>query len=203
MSENPGRQYEDAYLWLPEDRAKLDQLQEALNAALSIADTLAAAPRAMSQDSPAEAARAAAVELDEFIKGAKARARVVRMVALPRTPWRALKAEHPIRMVETREKDAEGVETVTEKPHQIDEIRGFNVESMADALVPESIDASEFRNAAEKEAFLEGLSEPDFDTLYGAALKVNVAGFTPPKAEYSSRIDRIIAEISMSPDPSD
>lgn len=201
MTDEPTRQYEDAYLWAPADRVRLEELQEALNSALNNASAMSGAPQSMGDDSPNDAAREAAAELDAFVEEAKTRARVVRMVALPRKAWRSLKAKHPIRMESYTKKDAEGNEETVERPHKLDEVRGFNVETMADDLVPESIEFDGSNSA--RDAFLDGLSEPDFDSLYGAALKVNVAGFTPPKAEFSSQVDRIIAAISNSPDPSD
>lgn len=203
MTDEPTRQYEDAYLWAPADRVRLEELQEALDSAINTAAAMAAsdAPQSMADDSPNDAVREGARLLDEFVTEAKTRARVVRMVALPRKAWRALKAQYPIRMESYTKKDAEGNEETVERPHKVDEIRGFNVESMADALVPESIEFDGSNSA--RDTFLDGLSEPDFDSLYGAALKVNVGGFTPPKAEFSSQVDRIIAAISNSPDPSD
>lgn len=212
--ETPARQYEDAYLWTPADRLRLRELHEAMHSATITAVQAASsreaasdAPKTMDEDPSTEThaaelvARDAASELDEFITEAKTRARVVRMVALPRKPWRALKESHPIRMVETKTKDAEGVETTAEKPHQLDAVRGFNVETMADDLVAESIEF-DGSNAA-RDAFLDSLSEPDFNSLYAAALNVNTGFFTPPKAEFSLHLDRIIAEILNSPDPSD
>lgn len=201
MSEDPTRQYEDVYLWTPADRIKLEELQESLNSALAAGAAQGEAPRALCDESPNEAARESAAQLDTFVAEAKTRAHVVRMTALARRPWRALKAKHPIRMESHTTKNAEGVEETVERPHEVDQLRGFNVESMADDLVPESIAFD--GNATARDAFLDGLSEPDFDSLYVAALKVNIAGFSPPKAEYSSQVDRIIAAISNSPDPSD
>ncbi len=201
MTTEPTRQYEDVYLWTPADRVRIEELREVLNSKLTTANALSDAPQGMADDSPTAAPREAAVELDAFVEEAKSRANVVRMTALARKPWRSLKAKHPIRMVEVKSKDAEGNEVVTEVPHKIDEIRGFNIETMADDLVPESIEFD--GNTSARDTFLDGLSEPDFDALYGGALKCNVGGFTPPKADFSSQVDRIIAEISSSHDPSD
>ncbi len=201
MTEDLTRPYEDVYLWTPADRVHLNELQEALDSAFAAAGAQADAPVLMSDESPNETVRELAAELDVFVTEAKTRARVVRMTALARRPWRALKAKHPIRMVSHTTKNAEGVEETVERPHVVDEARGFNVETMADDLVPESI-AFE-GNTTDRDAFLDGLSEPDFDSLYVAALRMNAAGFTPPKAEYSSQVDRIIAAISNSPDLSD
>lgn len=198
MPDEPSRQYEDAYLWTPADRVRLAELREAISSAVTNtqARVAADAPKSMAEDSPSETLREAAAALDAFVVEAKARARVVRMVALPRRKWRAMKDAHPVRMVETKTKDAEGVETTTEAPNASDEQYGFNIDSIADDLVAQCASAVDAD-------YIESLSEPDFETLYAAALRVNVGGFAPPKAEFSSQVDRIIAAISSSQDHSD
>lgn len=197
MPDEPSRQYEDAYLWTPADRVRLAELREDLSSVVNTASAMAMAdaPQTMDED-PSTELRAAAAAIDEFVTEAKTRARVVRMVALPRRKWRAMKDAHPVRMVTTKTTDAEGVEKSTEKPNEADEQYGFNVESIADDLVEQCASAVD-------SDFIESLSEPDFDTLYAAALRVNVGGFAPPKAEFSSQVDRIIAAISSSQDHSD
>lgn len=210
MSDEPTRQYEDAYLWAPADRVRLEELREDMTSALNRATELAKvprrgdAPRLMSEDRPepdaqdaasSEEIREAAAALDEFVSEAKTRARVVRVVALPRRRWRALKDAHPARMVKTTTKDAEGKDVESEKPHEVDEGHGFNVETIADDLVPECV-ADAFSSKPAVDAFLDDLSEPDFDSLYAASLRVNAGGFAPPKAEFSLHADRIIGAIS-------
>lgn len=204
MSE-PTRQYEDAYLWTPADRVRLAELREDLSSVVNTASAMAMAdaPQTMDEDAPEAELRAAAAAIDEFVTEAKSRARVVRMIALPRRKWRALKDAHPVRMVTTKTTDAEGVESSTEKPNEADERHGFNVESIADELVAECLDPSAFDTPGQRADFLDDLSEPDFDTLYGAALRVNIGGFAPPKAEFSSQVDRIIVAISNSHETSD
>lgn len=200
MTDEPTRQYEDAYLWTPADRVRLGELREEMASALQSAADSSGSAKSMADDS-SEDVRQTAAALDAFIEEAKKRARVVRVVALPRRRWRALKDTHPVRMVKTITKDDDGNDVDIEKPHEVDEVRGFNIETMADDLVPECVDG--FTSRAAVDEFLDDLSGPDFDTLYAAALKVNVGGFTPPKAEFSSRVDRIIDAISSSRDHSD
>lgn len=212
MPDEPTRQYEDAYLWTPADRVRLEELREDLQSSLQRAASLSIGdgPRTMGDErseaeehqlASAQEHRDAAAALDAFVEEAKSRARVVRVVALPRRRWRALKDAHPVRMVKSTSRDDDGNDVETEVPHEIDQVRGFNAETMADALVPECVAGFSSRAAADE--FLDDLSEPDFDTLYAAALKVNIGGFAPPKAEFSSRVDRIIGAISSSRDRSD
>lgn len=196
--DTPTRQYEDVQLWTMPDRARYAELSNEVQVQAQIAESQG--PRAMGDDDSAPVMSAKAMQ--EFIAEADTRARTIRVIALKRSEWRAMKAKHPIRVESKTTTDAEGNQTTAEVPHVLDSRNGFNVESVADDLVPASI-AADFPSAAARDEFIDDLSEPDFDDLYGAALRVNEVGFEVPKAGVSLRLDQIIGGISNSPSDSD
>ncbi|WP_181312463.1 hypothetical protein [Nocardioides campestrisoli] len=176
----------------------------------TIADDIADEDPTADADTSVEAAerdlREAAEEHDQFVTEAAERAVKIRVQALTRKQWRSLVAAHPPRTVmksETRE-DGEGneVQVPVETIHEDDEDLGFNTESMPDALVPASIAPGQFDTPADRDAFIDALSDPDFSRIYSVAVALSTRGGRSPKAQASSLADRIIGEISSLPAPS-
>lgn len=144
----------------------------------------------------------AAREYDDFMDGAVERAAKVRLQALPRSTFRAMVAEHPPREDVTKE-DQDG-ETVVVESFAEDHRYGFNVETLADALVPPSVIVEDqFADEAERDGFLDDLSDAEFSKVYSAAILLNQGGGPDPKVRLSSLLDRMSDETSDSPDPSD
>lgn len=148
-----------------------------------------------------EAAKAAAEAHDTFVNEAAERAAKVKVRALPRKQWRALKLAHPMRVIATPETktDATGTEVLvyTEQPHDDDQAYGFNTETMPDALVPPALDElGQFATPAARDAFIDGLSEPDFKRIYDWAVYLSDRSGRAPKAEASSLLAQIGAATS-------
>lgn len=192
---SPIRRTETVALFLNEDLARIAELAEVASSAIN-----SAGPRAMSEGDPVtDAAR----EYDEFVTEATDRARKVTLQALQRKQWRSLRAAHPVRMETVKEKGEDGADVVSERPNTEDEALGFDVDAMADSLVPASIAPNQFDTPADRDQFLEDLSDPDFSRLYSAAVRLNTLGSSVPKANLSSRLAQIIGETSNSLDLSD
>lgn len=159
----------------------------------------AAAPRRMAEESSvSEASR----EYDEYVEAALGRALMVRLVALGRKDYRALRNEHPPRMIP----DPEGQDRLV--PHDEDTAWGFNYLTFGDALLPKSIAeitcntpgiAPDASTPASIETFLDGLSDGDFSRLYSAAITLNEGGGPDPKARLSTLLGPTSAETSESP----
>lgn len=214
---------ETVVLYQDDDMHRINDLSAAVMAAIAHRETararrdelrerLADAPVSMGEESPLteldelvekaeEAATVAAEAHDAFVNEAADRAAKVKVRALPRKPWRSLKLKHPMRMVTTFQvvKDAEGNETSVpvENPHDEDVVHGFNIETMADDLVPVAVDElGQFATPADRDAFLDGLSDPDFSRIYSMAILLNSVGARAPKAGASSLLGLTGAEIS-------
>lgn len=99
-----------------------------------------------------------------FIAEAEERVQVIVLRPLGRKMWRTLLAEHPPR---------EG--------HAGDESQGVNYVTFGDALVPASI-ASPAWSDAEKEEFLDSLTDAQFEELYINAFALNRVRGADPKA---------------------
>ena len=107
---------------------------------------------------------AAKLALTEACEEAEPRAVVMVVQALGRRQWRALVTEHPARDGESQ-----------------DEMMGVNSESFPDALVPLSIAEPEFPSHADRDAFLDALSDADFNRLFRAAFTLNRVPADDPK----------------------
>ena len=107
---------------------------------------------------------AAKVALTEACEDAEPRAVVVIVQALGRRQWRSLVAEH-------RPRDDE----------KEDEYLGVNADTFPDALVPASIAEPEFPSHADRDAFLDALSDADFNRLFRAAFTLNRVPADDPK----------------------
>lgn len=106
----------------------------------------------------------AAREHDEFKREATERAVTVTVQALRRRQWRSLVDEHLPR------KDA-----------PVDERFGVNLKTFPDALVPISITEPAFDTPADRDDFLDSLSDQQFEDVFWAAFGVNRRGGADPQ----------------------
>lgn len=149
--------------------AQLDKAVERTEVALRLAEqrakprggtpaTLDEVDDALVAVEAAKAAHADAVaERDAFAAAAEARGVVVVLTAQPRRKWREIVDRHPARP---------GVAE--------DESFGVNVSTMADELVPASIDRGASTITGDLDAFLDSLADYDFfDRLFLSAFALN------------------------------
>jgi hypothetical protein len=145
------------------------------------------APRRLGDDTSVQEATRA---YDDFVEEALTRAVKVTIGALPRKQWRDLVIANPPR------EDNEG-----------DQARGFNRETMGDAVVY-YVDAMKGARTVVKvdpepdegiAAFLDSLSDGDFSKLYSAAVQLNEGAGPDPKVRLSSRLAQTSDETSESP----
>jgi len=162
-------------------RVKHDDAKAAVRAEQRAATRIGDGPSAESESevvATTEVLTAAQSAYDEFVEGAAERAVEVRVKALGRRPFRSLMAEHPARKV----KDAEGKEST----HEDDEL-GVNVEEFPDPLAKASLVDPTFDTPADRDAFLDNLSEGDFERLWQAAYWLNRSpGGDPKELRYSA-----------------
>ena len=109
---------------------------------------------------------------DEFVTEARERAVKVVLEARSRKVWRDLVAAHPPREGHDGDKDA-----------------GVNDEAFGAALVPLSIVEPEFASDADRQEWVEELSDGNFERLYLTAFQLNRTSASP-KADLSSRLAR-------------
>lgn len=101
---------------------------------------------------------------DEALDVASERATGVRLVALGRKRWRSLLAEHKPR-----------------KDDKDDDAVGYNRDTFADAVVPACLAEPAFDVPADRDEWLDSLSEGEFEKLFLAALGLNVGAPVDPK----------------------
>lgn len=142
-----------------DDEARINELREAAERAKPDPK----AQRLLHED-PEAAYRAACEEHDEYKREAETRAVVLVVQALRRKQWRSLVAEHP-----PRENNAGDTQL------------GINLLSFPDALVPASLADPAFDTPADREDFLEQLSDAQFDELFWSAFRLNRGGALDPK----------------------
>jgi len=138
----------------------------------------------------------AAKAYDDFVAEAAERGVKVTLHALGRKAWGDLLKKHPVRQEEST--DSEGV--VTTVPNATDSAHGFNVETLGDELVPASVAPGMFKTNAERDNFLDNLSDGEFSRLYSAAVPLNQSAGADPKARLSSRLVLTSVETLPSPD---
>ena len=170
-------------LWQGDDLAKIADLEAAVVRAAGN-DTLRRVG-----DQVAEASTAASAH-DAFVTEAKGRAVMLRLTALPRKKWKRIITAHP-----ARENNAD------------DARAGFNIEDGADELIEACIaEAScdtpdllpNLASQANREAFLDSLSDGQFSQLLSVAVGLNRGVSPDPKADMSSRLTRTSAGTSES-----
>lgn len=120
-------------------------------------------PRLLCDDPEAEY-RAACEAHDEFKREAESRAVIVVVQALRRRQWRSLVAEHSPR-----------------DDNAADAALGVNLQTFPDALVPISVTEPKFDSPADRDDFLDMLSDVQYDTLFWAAFRLNRGGGIDPK----------------------
>lgn len=153
-------------LFQGDDEAKIREL-EARAKALRSSETVKP-PR--TQDEPDDYTAAAEAH-DEFKREALTRAVVVTVQALGRKRWRSLVDEHPPR------EDAAG-----------DEAFGLNLKTFPDALVPVSIVDPVFDTPADRDDFLDSLSDQQFEAVFWAAFRMNRHGGADPQDFLAARV---------------
>lgn len=114
-------------------------------------------------DTSADVAAATAA-LQAACAEAEPRAVVVRVQALGRRQWRSLVADHP-----ARDDDQE------------DQAMGINGDTFPDALLAASVAEPDFPTPADREAFLDSLSDADFTRLWRTAYVLNRVPAEDPK----------------------
>lgn len=163
-------------LFQGDDRYKLEELL----AEVQMVAGADAGPRRIG-DASAEATEAVE-RYNTFLREAESRATIVKVEALKRTDWREAKKRHT-----TTEVDENGVETET-----------IDHEGLADDIVPRCI-IEPILGAVERAAFVDELSDPDFDRIYSAAVIVNMRqGVVNPKELSISDVMRLNEETSSS-----
>lgn len=186
-------------LFQGDDLEEIDRLREAVSSAMSQGGLT---PTLDETDDPV---LAAAKAHDDFVTEATERAVKIDVKVLSRRQWRSLKAEHPPRMVTEKVLADDGETEIeeTEKPHPEDKFLGFNTETMPDALVPASIADGQFDTPADRDKFLDSLSDRNFSKLYSAAVWLNAGVASDPKADLSSVVRRMSGATSKSLEASD
>lgn len=130
-------------------------------------------------------------DYDTFIEGASDRAVHLRLTALPRKAYRALLSEHPVRQVPAEDGSLQ--------PEPIDAEYGFNFETFGDALIGACVDLEQFDSEAERDEFIESLSDGDYSKVYSAALGLNRSLGPDPKLRLSTHLDLTSGETSEPP----
>lgn len=126
--------------------------------------------RRLGDGSDAAAARDA---FDAFVDEAAERAVEVEVTALKRRQFRSLMAEHPPRKVSGND---------GEEIHPDDAGYDVNVDTFSEAFLPLSITAPTFDTPADRDDFLDGLSEGDYERIFTTAYFLNRAPGGDPKA---------------------
>jgi len=147
-------------LYQGDDLDKLDALAEEIERLQAASDD-SEAPRLLSDADPLADAIA---EHNALVEGARKRAVVVRLKPLGRRKFRDLVRQHPPR---------EG--------NKVDEMRGFNGDDFPEALVPLSIDAPDLTQD-QIAAFLDSLTDRQFEDIYDMAFYLNRSPIADPKA---------------------
>lgn len=187
---------EVVHLYLADDLERIQELVANLSGAINqhaLDPETPAMPATLDEvpDETPDERKIAAKAHDDFVTEAAERATKIRIQAMGRKKWRALKDEHPPRLVDD-----------TDQPRVEDSI-GFNTDSMADDLVPASIAPDQFESDDERDDFLDSLTDQDFNRIYSAAVRLNERGVNVPKAEASSLLAQMFDETLRSQEASD
>lgn len=169
MSVTVKPQTETVLLYQGDDLAHLRELKRAVDDA-KLADE-SPLPRTLGEVSASETARD---EYNEFIEEAKTRATAVVLQALGRKRWRSLVSQHPPR-----------------PDSDEDAAVGINEDTFAEALLAyvnpvdtneRTLLSPEFATAAEREKFLDHLTDAQIERLYVVAFALNRTFGEDPKA---------------------
>lgn len=176
-----------------------------LEAAVNVATIQSGGNRRIGSRAPTDETKAAVLSAarayDEFVEEAgEERAHRVTVEALPRKDWRALRKKYPPRPA------GDGV---SEDEAEQDKAFGFNVDELSEELVPQAVVSvtrggkPAFTGAGDMQKWFDRLPDGEFQKIASAAVRVNIDDTPAPKADLSSRLSRIFAETSKSPDDSD
>jgi hypothetical protein len=200
MIEPTPARHETVILWHGDDYQPLAEKFKAVEAAAT--NAVVSGPARIGDD-PKTAS--AVEEYEAFRKQALERATAVEMQALPRggrnsdgsdrVTWRGLLAQHPARKVTRKAEDV--AEREVDHP---DDAIGWNTETMPEPLVKASLLPDQFESIEKRDAWLDGLSDPEFSRLYSAAVSLNISGGPDPKAQLSLLLDLTSTETSTSPE---
>lgn len=144
-----------------EDQDRLDELEAEVEA-LAPKKGQESAPKTLDEGDPHSAAVAAA---EEFAAEAEGRGVAVVVRAVGRKTWREFVAKNAPR-----------------PDHDGDKAVGVNEDTFPDVLVPASIASPKFNSDVERDAFLDSLSDAQFDRLYYTAFALNRTTGADPKA---------------------
>lgn len=102
---------------------------------------------------------------NKLVTAADERAQHLTVTALPRRKWRDLVDANPARQ------DSED-----------DKAFGYNVDTLAEAILPLAIAPGQFDNEILRDAFLDALSDAQYSQMAGTAAQLNALGLAAPKA---------------------
>lgn len=179
MSSTIKRRTATIVIYQGDDLERLSELRREVSVTEGHFQDAVVRPRRGGDEDPRAAMRAAQRAFDAFVDEAAERAVEVHLQAMGRKPFRALLSEHPARQVE----GADG------KPvdHDDDVDYGANTETMFEPLMAASIIAPEFDSPAERQAFLDDLSDGDSERLFATAFWLNRSpGGDPKEQRFSS-----------------
>lgn len=184
---------ETVHLFQGDDYAREIELRAAVESA-----AVGAGPKRLNDsDAVTEAANA----YDDFMDGARERATVVTIKVLSRRDWRAVKSQHPPRRGEPVVFTyPDGSQRSEPQPHELDEHFGVNVETVSDDLVPLAVVDGPFISISEKDTFLAGLSDPDFEKIAMRALRQNTNVGPDPKMRLGQLLGSTSGETSNPPE---
>lgn len=187
MSLKIEREKRSVALFKPEDRRQMADLLEAITSAAT-----EAGPKRVGDTDDNSPVHLAVVAYDAFKAKALRRATNVGITALRKGVWRDLLGEHPPRK-DVLDPEGDPVETFDQ-----DTAVGFNVDTIALPLVLASIDLDQFDSEAERDEFVDNLSDPDFSRIYSEAVRVNTEAGPDPKWSASSWHELTSAVMSRS-----
>lgn len=192
MSLKIEREKRSVALFKPEDRRQMADLLEAITSAAT-----EAGPKRVGDTDDNSPVHLAVVAYDAFKAKALRRATNVGITALRKGVWRDLLGEHPPRK-DVLDPEGDPIETFDQ-----DAAVGFNVDTIALPLVLASIDLDQFDSEAERDEFVDNLSDPDFSRIYSEAVRVNTEAGPDPKWSASSWHELTSAVMSRSDSASD
>ena len=159
-----------------DDMERIADLKRAADVAARTYEADQKSPARVGDDISDADVQAARDAFDAFVDEASERAVEVKVRALPRKVFRNLMADHPPRV------EGDGEEHIDDGPF------GVNVETFADALLSydhdgiRSVVEPTFPTSADRQAFLDDLSDGDYSDLFVRAYYLNRNSGADPKA---------------------